>query len=622
MPRLGAPIPVQDRRQAAGGARGGSLVIDRGAFVAYAADTDNRALHRVDLVSAGVVTTELGCVPEQIVLLGGDRIAVTLRDCNQVAVVSIDPTGAGTVTMVANVPSDPWGLAVTPGGELLVTSAWGRAVTALDANTLARRWSVGVAREPRSITVSPDGARAYVTHLVGDSLTILDLASGEEPAVRRVSALGGAYRNRFDRAVAAGTLHPSSALAYASVLSPSGSRLFIPHVLEQNGTKAAIVSPGSYGGVAVEEETSTASVAVLVTSTEHVLGARPEPGGAGAGQAGPDGKVADPIDRTVPIHVNQFVPSSVAPPVAPSRQARAAAVLDDALLVASMGTGEVVELDAKSFDPAMSVRRKFSVGEGPTGIDVEPSTRIAVTWNQFSHSAAIISLGSGHVETIPVAADPLPSDVAAGRRLFFTETDRRISRDGRACGGCHPDGRDDGLVWMLGQGPRQTPTLVGRLDSGPFGWQAKHAVLEENMRETMTRLGGTGLAEENLHDLAAFVRQLAAPNRTGERSSAQAVARGRELFVSQEVGCSGCHTEEHEASDRTLHDVGSRAPTDQVAQFRTPPLLFIAGTGPYFHDGRYATLEDLLADNLDRMGTTTHLSQDDRDALAAYLRTL
>src|SRR5262249_42255148 len=232
--------------------RGGALVIDRKALVAYAADTDNRALHRVDLLSAAVVTTDLGCVPEQVVVLGGDRVAVSLRDCNQVALVSIDPTGTGTVTTVANVPSDPWGLALTPGGELLVTSAWGRAVTALDADTLARRWSVDVAREPRSITVSPDGTHAYVTHLVGDSVTILDLASGgETPAVRRVGALGGAYRNRFDRAVAAGTLHPSSALAYASVLSPSGSRLLIPHVLEQNGTKVAIVSPGSYGGVAV-----------------------------------------------------------------------------------------------------------------------------------------------------------------------------------------------------------------------------------------------------------------------------------------------------------------------------------------------------------------------------------
>ena len=31
----------------------------------------------------------------------------------------------------------------------------------------------------------------------------------------------------------------------------------------------------------------------------------------------------------------------------------------------------------------------------------------------------------------------------------------RLSGDGRACASCHPDGRDDGLVWSTPNGPRQ-----------------------------------------------------------------------------------------------------------------------------------------------------------------------
>ena len=42
----------------------------------------------------------------------------------------------------------------------------------------------------------------------------------------------------------------------------------------------------------------------------------------------------------------------------------------------------------------------------------------------------------------------------------------------------------------------------------------------------------------------------------------------------------------------------------------------------YFHDGRYATLEALLDDNLDRMGSTSQLKGEDREALLAFLRTL
>ena len=75
-------------------------------------------------------------------------------------------------------------------------------------------------------------------------------------------------------------------------------------------------------------------------------------------------------------------------------------------------------------------------------------------------------------------------------------------------------------------------------------------------------------------------------------------------------------------SDRKPHDVGSHASGDSDKAFRTPPLLFLAGTAPYFHDGRYATLEAVIDDNLDRMGSTTQLTAGDRGALLAFLRTL
>ena len=56
--------------------------------------------------------------------------------------------------------------------------------------------------------------------------------------------------------------------------------------------------------------------------------------------------------------------------------------------------------------------------------------------------------------------------------------------------------------------------------------------------------------------------------------------------------------------------------------FDTPSLRFIRGTAPYFHDGRYPTLEALLADPASTMGHTASLQEPDRAALAAYLRSL
>ena len=599
---------VPDLRPLGHAARGGTVVIDRAHAVAWAADADNHALHRIDLVSLAITTTPIDGVPEQLVL-AGDRLAVTLRDRNAVALFEVDADGTADEVASADVPCDPFGLAATPQGELLVTSAYCHAVTALDAATLAQRWSVDVGREPRAVVAAPDGARAFVTHLVGDAVTVLDL-DDPSPTPRRIRALGGLYRNRIDGALGAGTLHPSAALAYAAVISESGSRLFIPHVVEQNGSSTTRSIPGSYGGVPVEEETSFASVAVFAARSEHPVG------------LDADAAPATALERAAFAAPDPSVGFIVAPAPAPCRQGRAAALAGDRLYVASQGTGELFELDARALDPAMSPRRRFAVGAGPKGVDVDPALGVAVVWSQLSHELAVVSLGSGAVERRTAAGDPLPRDVSAGRRLFFSELDRRVSRDGRACGGCHPEGRDDGLVWKLGAGPRQTPTLVGRLERGPYGWQAKHARLQDNMRETMTRLGGAGLSETELDELAAFLRRGLVEPVIEAREPDRLAERGRALFTSSEVGCSGCHKLETEASDRGLHDVGSRAVSDASSAFRTPPLLHVGATAPYFHDGRYATLEQLLGDNLDRMGSTSQLSRDDLGALAAFLRTL
>ncbi len=43
---------------------------------------------------------------------------------------------------------------------------------------------------------------------------------------------------------------------------------------------------------------------------------------------------------------------------------------------------------------------------------------------------------------------------------------------------------------------------------------------------------------------------------------------------------------------------------------------------PYFHDGRYPTLQALLADPASGMGDTAALPAQDREDLVAYLRSL
>jgi cytochrome c peroxidase len=127
--------------------------------------------------------------------------------------------------------------------------------------------------------------------------------------------------------------------------------------------------------------------------------------------------------------------------------------------------------------------------------------------------------------------------------------------------------------------------------------------------------------------IAAFLRAglVPPPRPPGELSEVQ--KRGKELFESAAVGCRTCHSGP-EYTDRVplpLARMTVRAGFEEETEenkFKTPSLLFVGGTPPYFHDGQAATLEDLVKNNDDRMGKTNHLSAEDRAALIAFLRTL
>ena len=171
--------------------------------------------------------------------------------------------------------------------------------------------------------------------------------------------------------------------------------------------------------------------------------------------------------------------------------------------------------------------------------------------------------------------------VAQGRALFHTAGDAKIAHDGRACASCHPDGRDDGLVWPTPEGPRQTILLAGRVGRGaPFGWRGQHATLKEHMRQTMKNLHGAGLSDAEYDALEAWLLSMKGPPSLG-RPLDEVEQRGRVVFE-ESAGCGGCHLESGGFSDHGVHDVGSATATDREKGFLAPSLRFVAESAPTF----------------------------------------
>ncbi|HEY2370458.1 MAG TPA: c-type cytochrome [Polyangiaceae bacterium] len=262
--------------------------------------------------------------------------------------------------------------------------------------------------------------------------------------------------------------------------------------------------------------------------------------------------------------------------------------------------------------PSWAAMSRIKTCAGPDGIAIDRARdRIVVS---CSRDAAIT------VATLSKALSPDPERIAfsrtkpadavtRGRDLFFRGDDGRISKDGRACATCHLEGTTDGLVWNTPRGLRNPPSLAGRGAIGPFGWNGQNATLADHVANTIrVNLSGRGLPKSDLDDLAAYVASIPAA-----RGNADARAeRGKELFASRD--CVLCHASSN--GDHAKHDVRSGG------KFETPSLAGLARSAPYFHDGRFATLEQLLDKTRGSMGSNEKLSENDRDALAAYLRTL
>lgn len=235
--------------------------------------------------------------------------------------------------------------------------------------------------------------------------------------------------------------------------------------------------------------------------------------------------------------------------------------------------------------------------------------------------------------------------VALGARLF---ADPRLSVTGRySCASCHDPARafTDGLARSRGATgailPLNAPTLINAAYSASLGWHDTGVTtLERQMRgplfnEHPPELGLAGrepeveralLADDAMR--AAFagafpgegavtmdnaIRAIASYERTliaasspfdryvfsGDHAALTAAQkRGMDVFFSERGGCASCHgginfagdwvDREHPATRAVFADTG----TGEAV--RVPTLRNLPSTAPYMHDGRFATLDEVL----------------------------
>ena len=565
------------------------------------ADEDAEALALVDLDGGSVMTSlALPGRPAHVIVDASGRIAVSLRDAAQVSIAALScqreasPCVPDLVQRTAiETVSEPIGLAsVDEGRTLLVTGAQGQ----LQAHAVAvggRSFTRPLARQPRGIAVDAAEERAYVAHAIGSRATVVSLDSGR---VVRERALDWRDDIALDGLVLTNVLR-FAVQGYAVALD--GGRAHLPLVLAYPGDPEG-ASTGY--GISVEGlepffPHEPALLALSEDGDEATLRLRHEVVEADAARR-----------RFQRVAYRKERPPCLLPRgVAVDRPERQ-------LLVACQDLGSVIAVSLDEQNLEQAEVRRWTVGAGAIAVAIDPDRRRAWVWSQLDRQLSSLSLAADS-PSIPERVIELPASTVeladAGRRLFH----RPLASDGRSCAGCHVDGRADGLTWRSPSGMVATPVLAGRVgDSEPFGWRGEKSELVGHMRRTFRRLRAGKPDDATLEALAEYLQTMPIYDHPSSVLTA-AQARGRALFFAAETACGDCHIDAV-GVDGLAHRVGTGGAVD------TPSLRSLGSTAPYMHDGRFATLRELLTATDGTMGATGHLAEPEVADLIAYLRTL
>lgn len=272
-----------------------------------------------------------------------------------------------------------------------------------------------------------------------------------------------------------------------------------------------------------------------------------------------------------------------------------AEIHDGQLLVALAGTNEVM-----IGRPEKVIWTRLSVGQRPAAVAADARRKRAYVANTFADSVSVLDLqGPRVLGEIALGKMPAKQTPAERGEALFHEA--RLSHLGWfSCQSCHPDGHTNGrLNDNFSDGsfgtPKRVLSLLGAKDTGPWAWNGGMSDLETQVRSSLTTtMRGPKPSQQQVSDLSAYLRALPPPPglaKARDVVDTETAKRGRKVFAREK--CATCHTPPTYTSPKTF-DVGLRD-ENGAAHFNAPSLRGVSQAGPYFHDGRAHSLEEIFA---------------------------
>lgn len=547
---------------------------------------------RAERPAVSAPATEPHRSPVDLTVLPNGRHALTAN--HTADSVSLLDLTAGKVLAELPCGRKPAGVASSPDGQrAAVSNLWSGTITLLEVRDASLRplATLAVGAGPRGVVFAPDGQSLYVALSVAGEVVQVEWATGKIPRrwaapgePRRValtrdgqflaaaSARSGQVRcwdTRTGKAVWERTINDAFNI-HGLTFSPDGTELVATHAHDRHH---AIAKHNIEQGWAIDNRLSRLPL------KEHPLGDCHQIALDVRAQA-----VADPC---------------------------AAAFSPDGtwLAVAAAGTHELVVLRAGAvpwsggdpgdfLDAALEWDekkcRRVPLGGRPLAVAFAgPHVVVA---NSLLDAVQVVDPVSGRLVRQIALGGPAQPTLARRGEVIFHDA-QRSHHQWFSCHTCHPDGHTNGRLFdtlnddTYGN-PKVTPSLRGVGRTAPYTWHGWQKDLGDAVEKSLTETQfGPQPTAEDVKAVVAFLQTLEhPPTLRGPRSAA--AERGHTLFQGK-ARCVRCHQGEHFTSAGN-YDVKLGSDGSPFDLFNPPSLRGVTDRGPYLHDGRAATLEELL----------------------------
>jgi YVTN family beta-propeller protein len=520
--------------------------------------------------------------PQSLVLLASNRALVTERGMSSVAL--LDLAQAKVVGRVS-VGEEPF--CVVARGAVAVATNYGSdslSVLELAADGLRVAATIPVGDEPRGVALSLDGKTAYVA-LGGESaIAVVDLAA------RRVTKRLPTGLEPWHVALAPSGKRLAVGCTRARTLSvyalPSGEELYTVPLNGRNVRQLALSPDGKYAFVPFINERRFPATKDNI-DRGWVVGNRlarvplTEEGPREAIALDTQGDALGDVEGCA---------------LSPDGQT---------LALTAGGTHELVLFSKISglpfvafggpedyLEPESVARiRRIKLGGRPLGAQFSFDGKQLVIANDFLNAVQVLDVASGKLsKTVSLGGPAQPSQVRQGELLFHDA--KRSFHSWYSCASCHTEGHTNGGNFDTkndgGYGrPKKTLSLRGVALTAPYTWHGWQKDLRQAIVESFTKsMQGDEPTDAEVDAVTAYLKSL-----DWKKSPFPPSTAGQKVFEAK--GCASCHGGGHYATP-TITKTGLEEPSDVYEGYNPPPLRNVYSRAPYLHDGRAATLEDVL----------------------------